>query len=97
MVKISKPARNDLKQIYKYIARDSSYYAREVIQSIIQQIKKLEKFPNIGRMVPEQHDQNIREIIHNSYRIVYRINGMVEIATIIHAKRNFNEAIEDRI
>ena len=35
MVKWSVPARNDLKQIHDYIAKDSKYYARKVIQEIV--------------------------------------------------------------
>jgi plasmid stabilization system protein ParE len=96
MVKISKPARNDLRQIHQYIAEVSLYYAKEVVQSIIQQIKQIEKFPNIGRTVPELNDETIREIIHDSYRIVYRVRDIIEVAAVIHAKRDFKEAFKDR-
>ncbi len=96
MVKISKPAKNDLRQIHEYIASDSLFYAREVIQSIIQHIKQIEKFPNIGRVVPEFQDNTIREIIHDSYRVVYRVNETIEVSAIIHAKRDLKETIKDR-
>lgn len=97
MVKISKPARSDLQQISKYIAHNSLYYAREVTQSIIQSIKQLEKFPYMGRIVPEFQDENIREILHDPYRIIYRVRDSIEVAAIIHAKRDFNDAIKNRI
>jgi plasmid stabilization system protein ParE len=34
MVKISKAAKDDLKQIYEFISRDSVIYAHKVVQSI---------------------------------------------------------------
>jgi plasmid stabilization system protein ParE len=56
MVRWSAPARNDLRQIYDYIARDSRYYARVVIDKIVTSTEKLERFPDIGRVVPEIGD-----------------------------------------
>jgi toxin ParE1/3/4 len=35
MVIWSIPARNDLKQIYEYIAKDSRYYATNVVENIV--------------------------------------------------------------
>ena len=61
MVKWSVPARNDLKQIHDYIANDSKYYARKVIQEIVAKTGALTEFPEMGRVVPEISDQNIRE------------------------------------
>ncbi len=97
MVKISKPAREDLRQIYDYIAKDSSHYAHEVINTIIETIKLIEPFPHKGRIVPEIEDENIRETFIYSYRIVYRIRNSIEVAAVIHAKRNFSNAIKDRL
>ncbi len=97
MVKISKPARNDLKQIHEYFARDSLYYAQEVIQSILHHIKQLKKFPLSGRIVPEFNNESIREIIHESYRIVNRKRKDVEIVAVIHAKRDLEEAVKIRL
>jgi len=61
MVKWSVPARNDLKQIHDYIAKDSKYYAQNVIQEIVVKTETLIELPEIGRIVPEISDQNIRE------------------------------------
>ena len=35
MVRWSAPAKKDLRQIYDYIARDSKYYAKNVVQNIV--------------------------------------------------------------
>jgi plasmid stabilization system protein ParE len=50
----------------------------------------LEQFPQIGRVVPEAQDENIREIILPPYRIIYRVlaeNGAVAIARVWHGAR----------
>jgi addiction module RelE/StbE family toxin len=91
MVIWSIPARNDLKQIYDYIAKDSKYYATNVAQQIISKAENLNKFPEIGRVVPEIGDENVRELNIYSYRIIYEVvpNG-VQILAIIHGKRDFS-------
>ncbi len=97
MVNWSVPARNDLKQIHDYIAKDSKYYARRVIQDIVEKTGTLTEFPEIGRVVPEISDQNIRELVVYSYRLVYEISaGEIEILAIIHGRRDFESAWDAR-
>jgi len=91
MVTWSISARNDLKQIYDYIAKDSKYYATNVAQNIVSKAEKLSEFPEIGRVVPEIGDENVRELIIYSYRLIYEVvpNG-AQILAIIHGKRDFS-------
>ena len=97
MVKWSVPAKNDLKQIHDYIAKDSKYYAQNVVQEIVTKSEKLTDFPEIGRAVPEISDQNIRELIVYSYRLIYGISETgIEILAIIHGRRDFNSAWDKR-
>ena len=97
MVKWSVPARNDLKQIHDYIANDSKYYAQNVIQEIVAKTETLTEFPEIGRTVPEISDRKIRELIVYSYRLIYEISvAGIEILAIIHGRRNFNSAWDER-
>jgi toxin ParE1/3/4 len=86
----SKPARLDLKQIYDYIARDSKFYAKKVSLEIVAKSEELNSFPEIGRIVPEIGDPNVREIFIYSYRLIYEIlPNKVDILALIHSKRNF--------
>ncbi len=97
MVKWSVPAKNDLKQIHDYIAKDSKYYAKNVVQEIVAKSETLTDFPEIGRAVPEISDQNIRELIVYSYRLIYEISkNEIEILAIIHGRRDFNSAWDER-
>ena len=97
MVKWSIPAKNDLKQVHDYIAKDSKYYAQKVVQEIVAKTETLIDFPEIGRVVPEISDQGIRELIVYSYRLVYEISKTeIDILAIIHGRRDFNSAWDER-
>ncbi|MCD4797750.1 MAG: type II toxin-antitoxin system RelE/ParE family toxin [Methanosarcinales archaeon] len=75
-----------------YIKRDSEYYASLFIERIIEAVERLETFPEMGRRVPEAEEENIREIIFQNYRIIYRLETeQVLILTILHAARDFNK------
>lgn len=90
MVKWSKPAKLDLKQIHDYIARDSKFYAQKVSLEIVEKSEKLNLFPEVGRVVPEIADPKIRELLIYSYRLIYEVfPDKVEVLALIHSKRNF--------
>jgi plasmid stabilization system protein ParE len=40
---------------------------------LITRAESLTTFPEIGRIVPEFHQPDLREIICRSYRIIYRL------------------------
>lgn len=49
----------------------------------------LSRFPRTGRKVPEFDDENIRELIVYSYRVIYRLQEEnIVIAAVIHGRRN---------
>ena len=84
----SRRALQDLESIAEYIAADSPTYAGIVVKKILFQAKTLANFPRAGRKVPEFDDDNMRELIVYSYRIIYRLQGdVIVIAAVIHGKR----------
>jgi toxin ParE1/3/4 len=84
----SQRALQDLESIGEYIAADSPTYAGIVVKKILHQTKALAAFPRSGRKVPEFDDDNIRELIVYSYRIIYRLQpDLVLIAAVIHGTR----------
>jgi toxin ParE1/3/4 len=90
VVKWTVTAKLDLKSIHDYIARDSKYYAKKVSQDIIEKTEILNNFPEIGRIVPEVADNNIRELLVYSYRLIYEVlPSDILILTLIHGRRNF--------
>jgi toxin ParE1/3/4 len=71
----SQRALADVEAIAAYIAVDSSTYAKAVVRTIVTSIRALARFPRSGRKVPEFDDENTRELIAYSYRIIYTRTG----------------------
>jgi len=83
-------ARDDLQALYDYIAKDSQRYADMVVNQIIAAVGRLEHFPESGRVVPELHRSDLREIIWRSYRIVYRHksdSAQAHVLTVFRSER----------
>jgi toxin ParE1/3/4 len=79
----------DVEAIASYIASDSPFYAGSVVRRIVTLTRTLDQFPLAGRKVPEFDDENLRELLAYSYRIMYRIEASeVIIAAVIHGKRS---------
>jgi plasmid stabilization system protein ParE len=58
------------------------------VERVFAAVKRLETFPRSGRVVPEIGQEDIREIIVGSYRIVYVVSEEeVNILTVFHAAR----------
>ena len=84
----SSRAVEDVEAIAIYIAADSTAYAAAVVKKIVDTTRSLRRFPFTGRVVPEFGEENIREKLVYSYRIIYRIqNETITIAAVIHGKR----------
>lgn len=86
---------SDLENIYNYIATDSPIYARHQIEHIFQAVERLRRFPESGRHLPEFQHLPHREIIVDSYRVIYRYesgNNEVVVITVVHGKRLLKDA-----
>jgi len=93
-VVFSPAARADLRDIIRYISFDAPDRALRFGRFLVDQTRKLSQFPELGRIVPEIGDENLREIIVRSYRVVYRLDHArhsIEIARFWHAARGAPE------
>ena len=89
-IKWSHDSIEDLKEICRFIALDSPYYANLLRDRIFEMVEHLELFPELDRHVPESDDPTVRALIYKSYRIIYQIKeGYLEIITVIHGSRLF--------
>jgi len=85
----TEPARDDLREILRFIGQDNPVAARNVIREIREKVERLTQFPLSGRAVPELSDADFREVIVENYRVIYRLVGnTVEILTVVHGRRN---------
>ena len=86
------PAVKDLHELHAYIARDSEMYASGFVERIILAAERLADYPRAGRIVPETNDENVRELLYQRYRIIYRVKGgYIEMLSVIHGARDLEE------
>ena len=86
------PALDDLDGIFAYIAKDAPSYAQNFIAQIMQAVDRLEDFPQSGRKVPESARDDVREVLFQSYRIMYWIVDAtrVDVVAVVHGSRDFS-------
>lgn len=84
----SPEAVEDVQAIASYIERDSAWYAQVVVEKIMTVAEAISDFPEIGRMVPEIGNSEIRERFVHSYRLIYRVDrDAILLAAVIHGSR----------
>ena len=87
----SEPAIVDIENIKNYISQDSEWYAVIFIEKIIAAVEKLVHFPRIGHIVPETNNKDIREILYQHYRIIYKIEkAAIFMLTVVHGGRDLS-------
>jgi plasmid stabilization system protein ParE len=86
----SEQARDDLQSIVLFIARDNPNVAESFGYLFMSKVDALAQFPQLGRIVPEEQDENVREIIFRPYWIIYKVladKQIVAIARVWHGAR----------
>jgi toxin ParE1/3/4 len=90
-------ALDDLDGIAAYIAADSPAYAAAVISRVLAVARSLSEFPLLGRRVPEWDDDQVRERIVHSFRLVYQVlDARVVVLAVIHGARLLPDDLRER-
>ena len=82
-VNVSKSAKNDLREIVNFIAKNNPTNALNVLKKIEGRINSLAKFPERGGYVPELLKYNIkdyRQLIESPWKIIYKIDPSPALA-----------------
>jgi len=75
-------------EIEDYISKDSPGRAVQFVEQLIEHSALLSGKPRMGRAVPELANPDIRELLFNKYRIVYRLKAnRIEILTVFDGHR----------
>src|SRR5438552_114888 len=78
-------AKSNLREIRRFIAKDSPKTARDFTKRLRESANRLKMFPESGWIVEEFELPFIKEILFGNYRIIYRYQGrIVEILAIRH-------------
>ena len=87
MVKVewTKQAIEDVFHIQENFRNTSQSFSQNLIDKFFEKGNLLEKFPELGRKVPEFNRVEIRELIFKNYRMIYkRINHSTIHIVAIH-------------
>lgn len=77
-----------LEEISDYIAQDNISAANKFVDDVFSKVEVLKGNVEIGRVVPELGQSNIREIIFRNYRIIYRYDSKrISVLTVRHFKQ----------
>lgn len=93
-VLISPRARDDLKVITQFIARQNPEAAVRFSKLLLEKSLSLDCHPLRGRILPEEGKPNIREIIYKSYRIIFEVSEEARLVSVLrfwHAARGTPE------
>ena len=101
-VVIDPQAKQDLKEIFIYVAvNDSIESANKLLDALEQVCYKLEKYPQRGHVPLELIPTGIKrylEIHYKPYRIIYEIEkNLIYIHAVIDVRRNIQEILSNRL
>ena len=100
-VNVNKTAKNDLREIIRYISKNNPMNALNVLKRIQDRINSLDHFPERGGYVPELLKQNMkdyRQIIEPPWRIIYTIDeNVVNVLLLIDSRRNTQDILVERL
>jgi plasmid stabilization system protein ParE len=82
---------SDLERAADYIAQDSPSYAAALVSRTREAARSLTHFAERGRLVPELEEPQVRELLVDSFRLIYQV-GRVEIAVLafVHGARDLS-------
>lgn len=93
-IRWSEDARTDLRAVEAAITKTSARNAREMLLRISRRIAVLADHPRFGAVVPEDDDENLREVYEQPYRIIYRVHSdRVEIVAVVHSARRLPKGL----
>jgi len=100
-VNVNKTAKNDLREIIRFISKNNPMNALNVLKRIEERINSLKQFPERGSYVPELLKNNIkdyRQLIESPWRIIYKIDkNIVNVLMIIDSRRNTQDILIEKL
>ncbi len=90
----------DLDEIFDYILVENPKAAGEILDSIMDSLRRLENYPNSGAPLLDRSLKkfNFRMVIAGSYIAFYRfIDDKILVYRILHGARNYPYLLKDMI
>jgi plasmid stabilization system protein ParE len=91
---LSPEARDDLREIRDYIARDSAEAARRVLSELRAAMRRLAEMPEMGHFREDLADEPLRFWPVHSYLIIYRPDrNPLEVVRVLSGYRDIAELL----
>ena len=76
-----------VRDIAAYIALDKPSAAVQWAEKIFNSVERLSDFPESGRVVPEIQRNEIREIVQDNYRVIYKVKPKEILVLVVKSYR----------
>jgi toxin ParE1/3/4 len=88
-VRLTDSAINDLRELHVYYEEQAvPHVGQRFVTEILDRIETLADNPDIGRVVPEFSTDDIRELIHKPFRVVYlRESSTISVIRVWRSER----------
>jgi plasmid stabilization system protein ParE len=96
-IKVLQIAREDLGEIYFYIASDNPQAAINMTNKIIDRIDALAELPFLGKIVPENElaKREFRMVIVDNYIVFYKvIDEEILVYRVLHGMRDYPDLLK---
>jgi toxin ParE1/3/4 len=88
------PAVAQLTENMLFLAKGSAARAEEMRTRLVEASERLERFPLMGRVVPEFKLESYREVIVRPFRLIYRVRDDVcSIIAVVHSRRDLTQLL----
>ena len=79
---------SQLKGIHDYIAKDSEFFAKRMVDRLTSRSIQIQEHPYSGQIVPEFGDETIREVIEGPFRMIYQSTARaIYVLAVMHGAR----------
>jgi len=66
--------------------------AASIIEGLVRRVDRLQDHPQLGRVVPEYEQSQLRELVDKWNRVLYRLRAdAIEVVTIVPARMSLDE------
>ena len=87
-IRWSERARRQVRAIVRYIARDRPQTSEQFLEGLLERVTLLATFPDQGPVWEESGRPDVRSIIYESHRILYRVRkDEIAILSVRHTGR----------
>jgi toxin ParE1/3/4 len=82
----------NLSAIDAYLSQTSPAYAQRTLDRLTRRSQQFSQFPKLGRVVPEFGNDRVREVIEDTYRIIYYLKSdtQIDVLAVVHGAQQLD-------